>query len=111
MNTLIWGDKNPDEIIPYTVQFLDRLLVGETIVTPEVTILVFSGDDPAPSDMVVLGSVTLNTAANAINFVLTGGVPGAVYVVVVSAIISSGNLYMKVGRLAIVASDPFATAL
>lgn len=108
MNTLIFGDKNTAEILPYTVEFSDRLLVGETITTPVVNIQVFSGTDANPSAM-LLGSPTLNAASDSILFTLTGGVAGVVYLIIVSGIISSGNLYIKTGHLAVVASDPFAS--
>jgi len=110
MNTLIFGDKNTLEILPYSVEFSDRLLPGETILSPVITIFVFSGTDPSPSDL--LGTVippAVNTAGNIITFTLKEGVPGVIYLVVVSALISSGNLYIKVGHLAVMASDPFAS--
>lgn len=108
MNTLIFADKNAAEVLPYSVEFIDRLLVGETISTPLVTILVSSGTDPSPSAM-LSGSPTVS-GGNTINFILTGGVPGVVYTIVVTALISSSNVYLKVGHLAIVASDPFASS-
>lgn len=110
MNTLLWGDKNFSEILPYSVEFSDRLLVGETIVTPEITILVLSGDDPSPEDL--LGTVippAVNADGDTITFTLKEGIPGVIYLVVVAAAISSGNLYIKVGKLAVVNFDPYAS--
>lgn len=109
MNILILGDKNVGEILPYEVEFDDRLLVGETITEAFVHILVFSGDDSDPDDMLV-GDPSISTDLTSILFNLQGGVAGAIYTVVVSAAISSNNFYMKTGHLAVVASDPFAAA-
>lgn len=107
MNTLILSDKNYLEVIPYSVDFTDRLLVGETIVTPLVSIIVFSGNDPLPSIMISTSPAPA-VVGNSITFTLGGGVQGNIYLVIVSATISDGNLYMKTGHLAVVASDPFA---
>jgi hypothetical protein len=106
VNTIILGDKNPSEILPYSVDFTDRLLVGETISTPFLSILVFSGQDGDPDAMIISGPTVVG---NTITFVLGGGNSGVIYLVVVSAGISDSNLYMKTGHLAVVASDPFAT--
>ena len=107
MNTFILSDKNYLEVIHYSVDFTDRLLVGETITTPLVSNVVFSGNDPLPSVM-VSASPAPAVVGNTITFTLGGGVSGNIYLVIVSANISSGNLYMKTGHLAVVASDPFA---
>jgi hypothetical protein len=110
VNTLIFGDKNTLEVLPYSVEFSDRLLVGETITSTTINIFVFSGTDPTPSDL--LGTVippAINAAGDTITFTLKEGIAGVIYLVVISALISSGNLYIKVGHVAVVASDPFAS--
>ncbi len=110
MNTLLWPDKNPEEVLPYEVEFADRLLPGEVIDTADVRVLIFSGSDADPDAMINDAPTPPAVTADgkSITFTLTGGTAGAIYSIVVNALITSGNLYMKVGHLAIVNSDPFA---
>ena len=108
MNTLIFGDKETSEVLPFTVEFSDRLLVGETITGVDVGVFVSTGTDPDPSTMLVSSPPPAFTD-NTVSFVIKEGVLGCIYSLVVTATISSGNVYIKVGYLAIVTFDSFAS--
>jgi hypothetical protein len=106
-SSVIFQDKNAGETLTYEVEFDDRLLNAEYLIGAFVGVLLFSGVDPNPSTMLV-GSPILNATATGVIFQLQLGLPGCIYIVVVTG--NSGtNYYMKTGHLAVVASDPFAS--
>jgi uncharacterized protein (DUF697 family) len=106
MNTFILRGKNTSENYTVNVPFSDMLLLGETIVSLVVTISVFSGDDPTPSN-VLSGSPTTDSTNTIAIFTLTAGVEGVTYIVSVLATGSSTSVALKEGYLSIVPTNPF----
>lgn len=106
MRTFILQGKNASENIVVNVPFADLLSVGETISSLTVTITVYSGADPTPSNVLYGVPTTDSTNLIAI-FTLTGGVVGVTYIVSVLVTGSTGSIVQKQGYLSIVATDPY----
>ena len=70
------------EELPIVSDFLNRLAIGETVVTCSSSIRVWSGIDPTPSVMLV-GTPTIS--GSEVTQVVTGGVAGVVYTLSIAA--------------------------
>lgn len=97
MDTIILPEKASGETIPLVISFADRLQYGETINGAAVTITVLSGTDPNPSAMV--GTTSFN--ANTVTQVVTGGVIGVTYMIIVVVTGTASHNYIKEGRLVV----------
>jgi len=102
MNIVTFPDKSQSEVIPLSVNFSDKLQFGETITGSTVTAFVFSGIDSSPSNIFLGASTHLGSS---ISQDITGGVPGVLYSLVFTASASSGHIYTKIGRLAVVSDS------
>ncbi len=91
--------------IPISVDFISQLVLGEALVSSDVTLSVFSGTDASPSSM-LLGSSTL--AQNTITQTFTGGVVGVVYLLNFAAGTNYGNSIVIQAYLAVLDQTPFS---
>lgn len=99
MNSIIFDAKSDAEVLPYIVNFSDKLQFGESINGAVVSVSVFSGTDPSPSSM-LSGVATYDSLGN-VTQVLTGGVSGVVYNIVFVATGTGSHNYVKIGQLAV----------
>lgn len=98
----ILPSKLVDERITVRFEFLDELAWGETIDSAAFSVQVLSGVDPSPELMLSGGEIlTETTAAHRI----FAGTPGVIYLVVARATGSTGNVYQKSAKLAVLPSD------
>lgn len=97
MDTIILPEKASGETIPLVVSFSDRLQYGETINGASCSITVLSGTDANPSAM--LGS--LSYTSTTVTQVVTGGVIGVIYMVVLIVTGTASHNYIKEGRLVV----------
>ena len=93
-----------DETLDLSVDFLSSLRIVEVLVSCATTVVVQSGLDPDPASMMVgvptrVGSVVTQK--------LTGGVPGVIYSVNISAGTSLANIIVKQIPLAVLSHLPF----
>lgn len=106
MNTFILPIKDTAESITCNIPFSDLLGNGEIIISATVTITVFSGSDPTPSN-VLLGAPTTDPTNTILVFTLTGGLAGVTYVVSALVTGSTSNVVEKVGYLTVISPNPF----
>lgn len=104
MNTIIFPTKASTETCPYTITFADRLQVGETISSVDVTISVFSGSDLLGPALTLTSS---SFSGSDITIVLQDGVDGSIYLVSIAVTSSSSTIYVKEGCLAVVAANMY----
>lgn len=97
-----------DERITVRFNFTDELEWGETIMDADFSIQVLSGVDTTPQLMLTGGVTILGTY---VSHKIWRGLPGVIYQVVVTAVGSTGNLYQKVAKLAILPSDAITPPL
>ncbi len=105
MNTLIFAGKNPSDTISFATSFADVLVSPDAINTCSVTISVYSGTDLTPAN--VLSGTPSITGGNTVNYTLTGGIAGVIYIVLVSAVTLASLTYTKAGYLAVVGTNPY----
>jgi len=86
----------------YIGDFRDVLAVGETITSQAVTVTVFSGDDPNPSNLLFQG---IDVHVGWIEQRIRLGIPGNIYSINFVVGTSLGNTYDKVTRLAVLPED------
>lgn len=98
MDTIILPEKGSTEILPFTVNFGDRLQYGESINGATTTITVLSGVDPNPNAMI---SNAPSYTANTVTQIVTGGVVGVIYMLVFLVTGTGSHNYVKEGRLVI----------
>lgn len=106
MKTFILPGKLIGESLTVNVPFADMLGNGEIVIAVVVSITVFSGSDPTPSN-VLLGVPTIDPTNTIAIFTLTGGVSGVTYIIAVQATGSSSNVAVKEGYLTIIPTNPF----
>jgi len=98
MSRVIVPPKEASKQYTQNIDFSDQMASGETITSTTVSCTVYSGVDPTPS--AVLGSTTVS--GQTLNQVLTGGVAGVIYQVVLQANTSASQQLIKSFFLAIV---------
>lgn len=103
MNNLIFNAKAVGELMPYVVNFSDRLQFGENINGAAVNVTVFSGTDPSPASM-LSGAATYDALGN-VTQNITGGIAGVIYNVVFIVTGTGSHNYVKSGQLAVLAND------
>lgn len=81
-------DKDPAAVLTYSVEWLDYLFGGDTLVSSSVTIDAIAGD-PAGTALRVVSTGIANTRVFAI---IDRGTPGEVYTVVVNIVTSNNSL-------------------
>lgn len=86
------------ETKPYQVDFLSELPNGVTISSASVTASVQTGNDSDPQN-IVSGSASIS--GTLVTQVITGGVAGAIYQLIYSAVGSDSNTYQLLGVLAV----------
>jgi hypothetical protein len=95
----LWQPKQAAATQSYPFNFISDLAVGETITGATVTALVWSGNDPTPSNL-ISGAATIS--GTVVSQKLTGGVAGNIYAVTCTATTSAGqtlihSAYLVVG--------------
>lgn len=80
--------KRAAEAEVFTVDFVNKLLPGETIVSATWSVATVGGGDPSPSAMVQGGASVNGTAVSQL---LTGGLPGVRYAPICTAQTSAGQ--------------------
>lgn len=88
-------------IVPF--DFISKLAVGETIFSATCTVSVYTGVDSNPSGLVD-GTPTIS--GTVVNQLITGGVLGTIYSILVAATTSFGQTLELSGYLAIVPNLP-----
>jgi len=86
------------ETISYFGDFSDQLLPGESIITYTVDVVLFSGTDPTPMDMLYEG-ITL--VGKKIEQRITGGIAGNIYTLIFTVGTDQDHTYTVITRLAI----------
>lgn len=102
MSTVTLGTKLTTEVLDVDVDFLSRLVDGETVVTAASAIAVFSGVDSAAGSM-LSGTPTITNSV--VTQRIIDGVAGVVYILAVSVRTSDGNIYVNEGKLAVLPSN------
>lgn len=105
MPDIILPSKLVPERITASFEFMDEVEWGEVIVLADVDILVFSGVDSSPQDVQYSFPSVSGTL---VTQKLHKGIPGVIYSVICTATGSTGRVYQKVGRLAILPSNALA---
>jgi hypothetical protein len=77
----------------FTVDFINKLLPGETILSAVWSVTVAAGTDANPSAM-VQGSAVIN--GSAVSQIITGGVPGVRYAPICTAHTATQTLVLPV---------------
>ena len=98
---VVENSKFVNELIDVEVDFLSRLINGETVQTYSMAMSVFSGVDPAPSSMLVsqfLNQSTVNTRVQ-------GGIAGNIYRLSVAARTSANNIYINRVLIAVLSDN------
>ena len=90
------------EVITVDFNFLGEMEWEESLLSAEVTVEVFSGIVFSP-ELILLGSATVNSPE--VLQVIQFGTPGVIYLLIATAIGSSGNTYVKTRKLAVVSDD------
>lgn len=96
--------KHPDETITLEFDFSGRLLAVETLTGGGCTAIVGSGVDPSPSS-IISGAAT--QSGFIVRQVVTGGLPGVVYVINCEVTTSESNVLINQARLAVVSENPY----
>lgn len=101
MTTQIVDPKLTVEDVNLEIDFLSRLALGETIFSAAASMTVYSGTDPTPIAMVpdlpvVSGSV--------VSTLVTGGLPGVIYLLAVSIRTSLNNILVNEAKIAVLPS-------
>lgn len=91
--------KEVSETISYFGNFSDVLVSGETISTQLVTVLVVTGTDPNPSNLLYEGISIHN--GNNLEQRIRLGIPGCIYFLLFTITTSLGNTYERGTELAI----------
>lgn len=99
MSLLILPAKSQAEDIPVTFNFLDQLVFGETITGAVVTVVVYSGIDPTPNNM--LADVPV-ISTPLVTVPIQDGIVGVIYTIVCTVTGSGGHVYTQEGRLAVI---------
>jgi hypothetical protein len=99
MSRDLWPPKQVGATKTYPFDFISDLAVSETITGATVTALVWSGNDPTPSNL-ISGAATIS--GTVVSQKLTGGVAGNIYAVTCTATTSAGqtlihSAYLVVG--------------
>ena len=90
------------ESLDVDFDLLSRCDIGESIVTAVVNVVVSSGVDPAPEDMLEgVTTVSNNIATQRV----TGGLPGVIYDVVCAARSSLNNIFINTMKLAVLSDN------
>lgn len=98
MATRVIQQKLVGETLVVETDMVDRLVSGETIATVASSIQVWSGTDPAAVSVLVGAPTHTGTV---ISQEVTGGLPGVIYKILLSANTSDGNLLINEVKLAV----------
>jgi len=102
MATQIGASKMVSESLDVSFDMLSRCTQGETIVTAIVNIVVSSGIDPTPEDMIEgITTVSNNIATQRVG----NGLPGVIYDVVCAARSSLNNIFINTMKLAVLSDN------
>lgn len=99
MALLILPAKSQAEDIPVSFNFLDQLVFGEVVTGATITIVVYSGTDPNPGDMIA--GVPVITSPT-VTVPIQDGVVGTIYTIVCTVTGSDTHVYSQEGRLAVI---------
>ncbi len=99
MSRIIFDSRPPSEKRTEKFNFLSRLAPGETVDSAVITVLVESGVDPIPSDIL---SGSLSIASPIVSQDFLDGVVGVIYKVTCSAETSLGQVLQLAGYMAVV---------
>lgn len=91
--------KGPSDKILIKFPFLDKLEAGETITGQSVVCEVFSGVDVNASSMITAAATVVGTT---VEQEVDSGLVGVIYTVVCTVTASSGHVYTKEARLAVI---------
>lgn len=106
MKTIFFDPIHIQEVLSYSVSFVDMLAQGDTLASAEVNVSLFSGVDSNPAAMLFSGP-TVDASGKVVNFNLQGGTKGSIYVIVVFGVGASTNQYIKEGYIATITTDNF----
>lgn len=104
MQIVQFNSITPAELIPLTVNFSDMLQFGESINGASATVVVFSGTDPSPTNILKASATYTSTE---ITQLVGGGIPGVIYSIAFLVTGTGGHNYVKVGTLAVTSQDPY----
>ena len=88
MSRLSFGGKCANETRKETFDFISRLATGETISSASVTATTYSGTDAVPSGLISGAAAISGTK---VTQSLTGGIEGVTYLLICSAVTSTGQ--------------------
>ena len=99
MSIVIFPSKSQAEDISLPFNFLDQLAFGEVVTGATVTVVVYSGIDSNPDD--IIGGAPVVTSPN-VSILIVDGVVGVIYTVVCTVVGSDDHVYSQEGRLAVI---------
>lgn len=102
MSDIILPSKLVSERITVSFDFRDELEWGETIVSANCTVSVLTGTDGSPQDLLYL-PVVISTSG--VSQQVWMGLPGVIYTISMAVTGSTGQVYEKFARLAILPSS------
>lgn len=99
---IVLPSKRRVDIVSVVARFADMLQAGEEITSGEVVVEVFSGEDPAPEDMID-GSLLLE--GTTIRQRIKEGIPGVIYQLTFTATTDLENVYTVECRQAVLVDE------
>ena len=85
---VILPSKKQIDVRPFRVDFSQWLLSGEEVIEATITVSMYTGDDPAPEEILYLDPEILN---NVVLQRIRAGIPGNIYTVTMKVVTDLGN--------------------